>query len=59
MSWDYGTLATELYQLGQPVGRSFGAVEYYTRQPRTVTARILEPATGTGRILISLLETGP
>ena len=32
MSWDYGRLATEVYELDKPVGRSFGAVEYYARR---------------------------
>lgn len=45
MSWDYGRLATEVYELDKPVGRSFGALEYYARQLAGVTGRILEPAT--------------
>jgi SAM-dependent methyltransferase len=58
VSWDYGRLATEVYELDKPVGRSFGALEYYARQLAGVTGRILEPATGTGRVLIPLLEAG-
>jgi SAM-dependent methyltransferase len=58
VSWDYGRLATEVYELDKPVGRSFGALEYYSRQLAGVTGRILEPATGTGRVLIPLLEAG-
>ena len=30
MSWDYGTLATEVYEIDKPIGHSFGDVEYYT-----------------------------
>ena len=58
MSWDYGRLATEVDELDKPVGRSFGALEYYTRQLAGVTGRILESATGTGRVLVPLLEAG-
>lgn len=58
MSWEYGTLATEVYDLDKPVGHSFPDVEYYTRLLAEVNGRILEPATGTGRILIPLLEAG-
>jgi SAM-dependent methyltransferase len=58
LSWDYGTLATEVYDLDKPIGSSFGDVEYYRRHLTGITGRILEPATGTGRILIPLLEAG-
>ena len=58
MSWEYGPLATEVYDLDKPIGHSFGDVEYYTRLLATISGRILEPATGTGRILILLLEAG-
>ena len=58
MSWDYGTLATEVYDLDKPIGSSFGDVEYYRRKLAGITGRILEPATGTGRILIPLLQSG-
>jgi len=58
LSWDYGTLATEVYDLDKPIGSSFGDVEYYRRKLAGITGRILEPATGTGRILIPLLQSG-
>ena len=58
MSWDYGRLVAEVYELDKPVGKSFAGLEYYTRQLAGVTGRILEPATGTGRVLIPLLEAG-
>ena len=58
MSWDYGRLVAEVYELDKPVGSSFAGLEYYTRQLAGVTGRILEPATGTGRVLIPLLEAG-
>jgi SAM-dependent methyltransferase len=58
LGWDYGTLATEVYELDKPIGCSFGDVEYYGRQLAGISGPILEPATGTGRILIPLLEAG-
>jgi SAM-dependent methyltransferase len=58
VSWDYGPLAAEVYELDKPVGRSFPALEYYARQLAGITGRILEPASGTGRVLIPLLEAG-
>jgi hypothetical protein len=32
MSWEYGRLATEVYELGKPVGRTFPGLDYYARQ---------------------------
>jgi hypothetical protein len=58
MTWSYGPLASEVYDLDKPIGSSFGDVEYYQRILHGVTGRILEPAVGTGRILIPLLEAG-
>ncbi len=43
MSWGYGTLVTEVYELDKPIGHSFGDVEYYLRHLAGVTGRILEP----------------
>jgi SAM-dependent methyltransferase len=51
-------LSSEIYELDKPIGHSFGDVEYYTRSLSGVSGRVLEPATGTGRILIPLLEAG-
>lgn len=58
MSWNYGTLAAEVYDLDKPPGHSFGDVEYYTRHLAGAKGRILEPAVGTGRVMIPLLEAG-
>jgi phage tail protein X len=58
VSWDYGRLVAEVYELDKPVGSTFPALQYYTRQLAGVTGRILEPATGTGRVLVPLLEAG-
>ncbi len=54
----YGSLSTEVYDLDKPIGRSFGDVEYYRERLKGCTGKILEPAVGTGRILIPLLEAG-
>jgi len=54
----YRTLASEVYDLDKPVGRSFADVEYYTGLLAGVSGPILEPAAGTGRVLIPLLEAG-
>lgn len=44
MSWDYGTLASEIYEIDKPIGHSFGDVEYYLRSLSGVSGRILERA---------------
>lgn len=58
MSWEYGTLASEVYELDKPVGRPSTDVAYYTGLLADVGGPILEPAAGTGRILIPLLQAG-
>jgi Methyltransferase domain len=47
-----------VYDLDQPIGHSGGDVEYYTRLLAEISGPIPEPATGTGRILVPLLEAG-
>jgi hypothetical protein len=39
VSWDYGRLVAEVYELDKPVGSSFPALRYYTRQLAGVTVR--------------------
>ena len=39
MSWEYGALAAEVHDLGKPIGRSFGDVEYYTGLLAKVSGR--------------------
>ncbi|MGH9277950.1 MAG: class I SAM-dependent methyltransferase [Acidimicrobiales bacterium] len=58
MSWAYSTLVAEVYDFHLPIGFSNGDVEYYARHLAGVRRTILEPATGTGRVLIPLLEAG-
>ncbi|MDN7242933.1 class I SAM-dependent methyltransferase [Planococcus sp. N028] len=54
----YSSLSSEVYDLDKPVGSSFGDIEYYTERLATCTGSILEPAAGTGRLLVPLLEQG-
>jgi SAM-dependent methyltransferase len=54
----YGKLSSEVYDMDKPIGHSFGDVEYYINKLESCKGPILEPATGTGRILIPLLEKG-
>jgi hypothetical protein len=54
----YGKLATEVYDIDKPIGRSYRDVEFYLERLRSCTGRILEPGVGTGRMLIPLLEAG-
>jgi hypothetical protein len=54
----YGTLASWVYNLDKPVGRSFGDVEYYQQRLGELVGPILEPAVGNGRVYVPLLESG-
>lgn len=54
----YSSLSSEVYDLDKPIGSSFGDIEYYLERLASCKGRILEPATGTGRLLIPLLEKG-
>ncbi|OYD07145.1 class I SAM-dependent methyltransferase [Paludifilum halophilum] len=55
----YGKLSTEVYDIDKPVGHSlFGDLEYYKERLKSCEGNILEPAVGTGRILIPLLNEG-
>jgi SAM-dependent methyltransferase len=54
----YGRLSAWVYDLDKPVGRSFGDIEFYRERLAGCAGAILEPAVGTGRFLIPLLEAG-
>lgn len=54
----YSRLSSEVYDLDKPIGSSFGDIEYYLERLASCKGRILEPATGTGRLLVPLLEKG-
>ena len=58
MAAGYGELATEVYDLDKPIGHPFGDVEFYMHVLGGIEGRVLEPAVGTGRVLIPLLEAG-
>jgi ubiquinone/menaquinone biosynthesis C-methylase UbiE len=54
----YGKLATDVYDITRPIGHSFGDVEFYLKRLKSCTGRVLEPAVGTGRVMIPLMEAG-
>ncbi|MDQ3234278.1 MAG: class I SAM-dependent methyltransferase, partial [Pseudobdellovibrionaceae bacterium] len=54
----YGELSTQVYDIDKPVGRSFGEIEFYSRHLTGLSGPILEPAVGSGRVLIPLLKAG-
>ncbi|NKN33016.1 class I SAM-dependent methyltransferase [Marichromatium bheemlicum] len=54
----YGPLASRVYHLDKPIGRSFGDIEYYAERLAECPGPVLEPAVGNGRVLIPLLERG-
>lgn len=57
--WGYGPLAALAYELDKPVGRSLdGDVDFYRARLEGTAGPVLEPAVGTGRVLIPLLEDG-
>jgi hypothetical protein len=54
----YGSLCAEVYDITKPIGGQYPDVPYYIRHLSKIGGRILEPAVGTGRLLIPLLEAG-
>ncbi|MFG6177247.1 class I SAM-dependent methyltransferase [Halomonas sp. THAF12] len=54
----YGSLASWVYHVDKPVGRSFGDIEFYLSRLEANQGPILEPAVGNGRFFIPLLEAG-
>ncbi|MBY6034103.1 class I SAM-dependent methyltransferase [Marinobacter daepoensis] len=54
----YGKLASWVYHLDKPIGRSFGDIEFYRDRLQNYSGPILEPAVGNGRVFIPLLEAG-
>lgn len=55
----YGRLASLVYERDKPVGTSFGDVEFYRDRLAAIGARrVLEPAIGTGRVLVPLARAG-
>lgn len=58
MGWSHGRLVAEAYDAKAPIGHSYGDVEYYSRHLAGASGLVLEVGSGTGRILIRLLEAG-
>ncbi|MBT1154758.1 class I SAM-dependent methyltransferase [Aminobacter anthyllidis] len=54
----YGTLASWVYNIDKPVGRSFGDIEYYRERLSGCVEPVLEPAVGNGRFFVPMLEAG-
>ncbi|MEC0123096.1 class I SAM-dependent methyltransferase [Paenibacillus pabuli] len=55
----YGPLCTEVYNATKPVGHSLGGdIEFYRDVLMNCNGRILEAMSGSGRVLIPLLEAG-
>jgi hypothetical protein len=53
----YGSIAAEIYDLDKPVGSRWDA-PFYVERLRGVQGPVLEPACGSGRVLIPLLQAG-
>ncbi|MGO3833891.1 MAG: class I SAM-dependent methyltransferase [Microbacteriaceae bacterium] len=54
----YESLAARVYELDKPTGHSFGDIEFYAELLDGCTGPILEPAVGSGRFLIPMLQRG-
>lgn len=54
----YSALASLVYNMDKPVGRSFGDVEYYRARLQECGGPVLEPAVGNGRVYVPLREAG-
>lgn len=55
----YGSIAAEIYDIDKPVGsRSMPDTQFHIERFKGFSGRILEPACGSGRTLLPLLEAG-
>lgn len=56
----YQSLSAKVYDFDKPIGTSFGDIEFYTAALKAhgVKSEVLEPAVGTGRFLIPLVQSG-
>lgn len=54
----YSRLASLVYNLDKPVGRSFGDVEFYRARLQECAGPVLEPAAGNARVYVPLREAG-
>jgi ubiquinone/menaquinone biosynthesis C-methylase UbiE len=58
MAWGHSALVAEVYDMDLPLGHTVGDVEFHLRALKGTTGKVLEPATGNGRVLVPLLEAG-
>lgn len=58
VTWGRSALVAEVYDLDKPIGRSYGDIEYYVALLAGRPGRVLDLATGTGRLLVPLLQAG-
>lgn len=56
----YQSLSAKVYNFDKPIGASFGDIEFYESclNQLSIKGPILEPAVGTGRLMIPLLKKG-
>jgi len=55
----YGSIAAEIYDIDKPVGaNSMPDIKFHLERFKAFQGRILEPACGSGRMLLPLLEAG-
>ena len=58
MNSRYGSIAAEFYNITKPIDADYPDVPYTLRKLKKIKGPILEGASGTGRLLIPLLEAG-
>ncbi len=54
----YGSLSAEIYDLDKPLGGAMPDVVFHLQRFAGFTGPILEPACGSGRVLVPFLEAG-
>jgi SAM-dependent methyltransferase len=54
----YGAICAEIYDIDKPIDRPRPDIDFYRERLRSIDGPILEPAVGSGRALIPLLEAG-
>lgn len=54
----YGAICAEIYDIDKPIDRPRADVAFYCERLKSLSGPILEPAVGSGRALIPMLEAG-
>lgn len=54
----YGAICAEIYDIDKPIDRPRSDVAFYRERLESIVGPILEPAVGSGRALIPMLEAG-